>query len=48
MKITEIVTETTSGGIAVVVQPAGKLIKRSTDASIYKNKKSKKLSKQGN
>jgi hypothetical protein len=41
MKIHEIVTETTSGGIAVVAQPVGKMIKR-PDASIYKKKKVKK------
>ncbi len=41
MKINEIITETTSGGIAVVVKPLGALIKR-PNPSIYKTKKKKK------
>lgn len=41
MKINEIISETTSGGIAVVAQPIGKMVKRA-DASIYKKKKIKK------
>ena len=35
MKINEIIIETTSGGIAVVAQPLGAVIKR-PNASIYK------------
>lgn len=38
MKINEIITETTSGGIAVVAQPLGAVIKR-PNPSIYKTKK---------
>lgn len=38
MKITEIITETTSGGIAIVAQPLGAVIKR-PNPSIYKSKK---------
>ncbi len=38
MKINEIITETTSGGIAVVAQPLGAVIKR-PNPSIYKVKK---------
>ena len=38
MKINEIIIETTSGGIAVVAQPLGAVIKR-PNASIYKIKK---------
>lgn len=41
MKIREIVNETTAGGIAVVAQPLGAVIKR-PNASIYKVKKKKK------
>jgi hypothetical protein len=41
MKIYEIISETTSGGIAVVAQPIGNMVKR-PDASIYKKKKIKK------
>lgn len=41
MKIREIIDETTSGGIAVVVQPLGQMIKRD-DPSIYRKKKVKK------
>jgi hypothetical protein len=46
MKIHEIVTETTSGGIAVVAQPVGNIIKRSADASIYTKKKTRKRKQQ--
>ena len=38
MKIYEIITETTSGGIAAVIQPLGAVIKR-PNPSIYKTKK---------
>lgn len=38
MKINEIIIETTSGGIAVVAQPLGAVIKR-PNPSIYKTKK---------
>ena len=38
MKINEIIIETTSGGIAVVAQPLGAVIKR-PNPSIYKVKK---------
>ena len=38
MKINEIIVETTSGGIAVVAQPLGAVIKR-PNPSIYKAKK---------
>jgi hypothetical protein len=38
MKIYEIINETTSGGIAVVIQPLGPVIKR-PNPSIYKTKK---------
>ncbi len=38
MKINEIIVETTSGGIAVVAQPLGAVIKR-PNPSIYKVKK---------
>jgi len=38
VKINEIITETTSGGIAVVAQPLGAVIKR-PNPSIYKAKK---------
>lgn len=41
MKIREIVEETTSGGIAVVTQPLGQMIKRD-NPSIYRKKKAKK------
>lgn len=41
MKIKEVISETTSGGIAVVAQPLGAVIKRPS-ASIYKIKKKKK------
>lgn len=41
MKINDIITETTSGGVAVVVQPLGGVIKR-PNPSIYKTKKKKK------
>ncbi len=40
MKINEIIVETTSGGIAVVAQPLGAVIKR-PNPSIYKVKKKK-------
>lgn len=42
MKINEIITETTSGGIAVVAQPLGAVIKR-PNPSIYNTKKKKKI-----
>jgi len=38
MKIYDIISETTSGGIAAVVQPLGAVIKR-PNPSIYKTKK---------
>jgi hypothetical protein len=38
MRISEIINETTSGGIAVVVQPTGPVIKR-PNPSIYTTKK---------
>ena len=38
MKIYEIINETTSGGIAAVIQPLGAVIKR-PNPSIYKTKK---------
>lgn len=38
MKINEIIVETTSGGIAVIAQPLGAVIKR-PNPSIYKVKK---------
>jgi hypothetical protein len=38
VKINEIIVETTSGGIAVVAQPLGAVIKR-PNPSIYKPKK---------
>ena len=38
MKINEIINETTSGGIAAVIQPLGTVIKR-PNPSIYKTKK---------
>jgi hypothetical protein len=41
MKIKDIITETTSGGIAVVAQPLGAVIKR-PNPSIYKATKKKK------
>ena len=44
MKINEIITETTSGGIAVVAQPLGAVIKR-PNPSIYKVKKKKRSPK---
>lgn len=40
MKINEIILETTAGGIAVVAQPLGAVIKR-PNPSIYKTKKKK-------
>jgi hypothetical protein len=44
MKINEIINETTSGGIAVVAQPLGAVIKR-PNPSIYKVKKKKRSPK---
>ena len=41
MKIKDVITETTAGGIAVVAQPLGAVIKR-PNPSIYKVKKKKK------
>ena len=41
MRINEIINETTAGGIAVVAQPLGGVIKRPSP-SIYKTKKKKK------
>jgi hypothetical protein len=38
VKINDIITETTAGGIAVVAQPLGAVIKR-PNPSIYKSKK---------
>jgi hypothetical protein len=38
VKINDIIVETTSGGIAVVAQPLGAVIKR-PNPSIYKTKK---------
>jgi hypothetical protein len=38
MRINEIINETTSGGIAAVIQPLGAVIKR-PNPSIYKTKK---------
>jgi hypothetical protein len=38
MRISEIINETTSGGIAAVIQPLGAVIKR-PNPSIYKTKK---------
>lgn len=38
MRISEILNETTSGGIAAVIQPLGAVIKR-PNPSIYKTKK---------
>jgi hypothetical protein len=38
MRINEIINETTSGGIATVIQPLGAVIKR-PNPSIYKTKK---------
>jgi hypothetical protein len=46
MKIKEILDETTSGGIAVVAQPLGAMIKR-PDPSIYA-KRSKKVKRKKN
>lgn len=48
MKISDIINETTSaGGIAVVAQPLGAVIKRS-NPSIYKSKKKKASKKESN
>lgn len=44
MKINEIIIETTSGGIAVVAQPLGAVIKR-PNPSVYKSPKKKKAPK---
>ena len=44
MKINDIITETTSGGIAVVAQPLGAVIKR-PNPSIYNTKKKKRTPK---
>ena len=41
MRINEIINETTAGGIAVVAQPLGAVIKR-PNPSIYKVKKKKR------
>lgn len=41
MKITDIINETTSSGIAVVAQPLGAVIKR-PNPSVFKTKKKKK------
>jgi hypothetical protein len=41
MKIHDIINETTSGGIAVVAQPLGAVIKR-PNPSVFKTKKKKK------
>jgi hypothetical protein len=44
VKINDIIVETTSGGIAVVAQPLGAVIKRPSP-SIYKPKKKKSKKK---
>lgn len=46
MKINEILAETTSGGVAVVVQPLGGVIKR-PNPSIYKTKKKRTPKNEG-
>ena len=42
MLINDIITETTSGGIAIVAQPMGKMQKRPNPSVFAKTKKSKK------